>query len=1086
MAIERISHKAIAASAGSGKTFQLAHRYIQLLANGVKPDQIVALTFSRKAAGEIFDSIVRYLCQAASSPEQAGETAERIGKRGFVQGDFLKLLRNLMDGLHRLHVGTLDSFTVGIIRTFPMELGIPTNFQMLDNEGAEARNARQEVLDRIFAVRQADDGTQREFLEAFKQATFGQEEKSLERSLDTFIGDYRKHYQILPSADFWGKESIIWPEGSLWLKPTADVASAAAALRSSLGMSNLPKRLSNGLARFADFASSYSESAMWDDNLSKGVVFQALLESGERLRQGEIVLQYGKSESTLSAEQGESIFTLLSHVVSIELRNALKKTRGIYQVLEQYEQFYDYIVRRQGRLTFTDAQYLLTAANSYSGGSLLSRMPDEDTRLYIDYRLDCKLDHWLLDEFQDTSDLQWEVLRNLVDEILQDTSGRRSFFYVGDVKQAIYGWRGGNSRLFGSILEQYGSRIQQSQLSTTFRSCKPVVDTVNRVFSNLPEDELPIGAAAEWEKVWQVHQCQKDVVPKHGYVSLLEPPCENGGVKPEDDGRYNVVAHLLREIDPLSRGLSVAILVRTNKCGKEIVDFLRRSCQDMNIIHEGRAAIKDNPVVSLLLSLVKFSAHPGDTLAWRHLEMSPLRDYFDRKQLNRNNLPLALLWGIQNYGFRALIRNWGARLDEAHPLDAFGRKRLKDLINAAGEFDESGSRNCNDFLHFIDSYELHELASEDAIRVMTIHQSKGLGFDIVILPDLQNGTMTGGGQIDFVTARDPLTSHPLWALKMPRRLIAQSDPVLAEQVKVSDETACFDALCLLYVALTRARQGLYIVTSFPGKSATVMRPASLLKLQLAGEAKPVDGKRIEIDGCEFTCLYEEGERDWYTGVPRRKKVAELYELHELSGDFGGQPSHKRRLARISPSTWMERERKADLLFAAAARDSLEFGTAIHELFEKVSWIGEVDVETLIWEWQEAASFTEGVKRKVIEQIRQALTSVEVQKALSRPEGNADLWREKHFEIVLGDEWVTGVFDRVTIMRDSESRPQKATVLDFKSDEIADDADLADIAERYRSQLSLYGRALSRMLQLNPSEITLRLLFTHVGKVCDLK
>ena len=321
---------------------------------------------------------------------------------------------------------------------------------------------------------------------------------------------------------------------------------------------------------------------------------------------------------------------------------------------------------------------------------------------------------------------------------------------------------------------------------------------------------------------------------------------------------------------------------------------------------------------------------------------------------------------------------------------------------------------------------------------------------------------------------------------MPRRLIAQSDPVLAARVKASDETACFDALCLLYVALTRARQGLYIVTSFPGKSAAVMRPASLLKLQLAGEAKPVDGKRIEIDGCEFTCLYEEGERNWYTGVPRREKVAELYELRELSENFGEQPSHKRRLARISPSTWMERERKADLLFAAAARDSLEFGTAIHELFEKVSWISEVDVETLIWEWQEAASFTEDVKRRVIKQFRQVLTSVEAQKALSWPEGNADLWREKRFEIVLGDDWVTGVFDRVTIVRDLENRPLKATVLDFKSDEIVEDVGLADIAERYRSQMALYGKALSRMLQLNSSQITLRLLFTQSGKVYDLE
>jgi len=323
-------------------------------------------------------------------------------------------------------------------------------------------------------------------------------------------------------------------------------------------------------------------------------------------------------------------------------------------------------------------------------------------------------------------------------------------------------------------------------------------------------------------------------------------------------------------------------------------------------------------------------------------------------------------------------------------------------------------------------------------------------------------------------------------LKMPRRLIAQSDPVLAARVKASDETACFDALCLLYVALTRARQGLYIVTSFPGKSAAVMRPASLLKLQLASEAKPVDGKCIEIDGCEFTCLYEEGERDWYTGVPQGGKFAELYELRELSEDFGGQPSHKRRLARISPSAWMESERKADLLFAPAMRDSLEFGTAIHKLFEKVSWIGEVDVETLIWEWQEAASLRKDVKRRVIEQFRQVLTSAEVQKALSRPEGNTDLWREKRFEIVLGDEWVTGVFDRVTIMRDSEDRPLKATVLDFKSDEIADDADLAGIAERYRSQLSLYGRALSQMLQLDLSQITLRLLLTESGKVYDLE
>ncbi|HUV52709.1 MAG TPA: UvrD-helicase domain-containing protein, partial [Dehalococcoidia bacterium] len=85
-----IGHEAISASAGSGKTFQLAHRYIWLLANGVNPDRITALTFSRKAAGEIFDSVIKYLCEAASSPEQARKTGGRIGKPEFEQDDFLR------------------------------------------------------------------------------------------------------------------------------------------------------------------------------------------------------------------------------------------------------------------------------------------------------------------------------------------------------------------------------------------------------------------------------------------------------------------------------------------------------------------------------------------------------------------------------------------------------------------------------------------------------------------------------------------------------------------------------------------------------------------------------------------------------------------------------------------------------------------------------------------------------------------------------------------------------------------------------------------------------------------------------------
>jgi len=1080
-----ISHVAISASAGSGKTFQLAHRYISLMANGVSPDRIIALTFSRKAAGEIFDSVVKYLCDAAGSPEGAGDVARRIGKPGFRQQDFMELLRRLLLSINTLHISTLDSFTVSILKSFPMELGIPAAFQIMDNDSGEAKAAGRQVLGLIFDHRRSAQAAQQAFLDSFRQATFGEETKNLDKSLDDFITGFRERYCFMPHADMWGREDTIWPGGSPWFEPADDLTAVAGELKTLLPAGDFTGKVLDNLTAIIDFCCGYGESSYWDSSLTGKSVFQSLMNGLEDLEAGTFTMSFGRREYTLSARQCQLLFMLLRHIMGLELRAALRRTQGIYQVLYQYEQLYDEMIRRRGQLTFTDAQYLLTAANEFSSGSVLSRMPEHEARLYIDYRLDCKLDHWLLDEFQDTSDLQWEVLRNLADEILQDASGQRSFFYVGDVKQAIYGWRGGNARLFGRILEQYQGRIEQTPLSVSFRSCQPVIDTVNHIFGSLPDDQLPEQAVDEWDNIWQEHRCQTDVVPGQGYAALLEPPCDDGETKPTDVDRYHVVASILKQIKPLDRGLSVAILVRKNDVGKDIVDHLRSECPGMPVVHEGRAAIKDNPVVSVLLSLVKFAAHPGDTFAWRHVQMSPLNEYFVKHDLHRDNLPLLLSKEIQTHGFQPFIRRWGAQLNADQQLDDFGRKRLNDLINAAGEFDRTGARDCADFLRFIDNYQLHELGTDSAIRVMTIHQSKGLGFDIVILPDLQSGNMTKASYPDFVIARDPETERPLWALKMPRAAIAGSDPVMREEVQKANETAAFDELCLLYVALTRAKQGLYMVTAFPGKTASAVTPAAFLKTQLVGAPKPTSGSVMKMAGEEVTCLYEAGERDWYVKTPSKPEPAKRAEPLELCGEFSKQPSLRRRLLGVSPSTIEGREIRADLLFTHVTRDSIELGQAIHELFEKVSWIDEVDTEHLIQEWQETSLVSEDIKRRAVDQFRRSTASAEVRQALSSPQGDVTLWREKHFEIVLEDQWITGVFDRVTITQGPDGKPLRATILDFKSNEITDEADLAGLAENYRPQLLLYGKALSRLLQIDPSQVSLQLLLTGPGRVYGL-
>jgi ATP-dependent helicase/nuclease subunit A len=1078
-----IGHKAISASAGSGKTFQLTHRYIELMAHGIPPDRIAAFTFSRKAAGEIFDSIVNYLCEASVEEEVAVRTAELIGKPEFKRKDFIRLLRRFLSDLHRLYIGTLDSFTVSVLSSFPMELGISEGFQLLEGEGAISKSAQQEVLGSIFNTRYVDAAAQHDFIEAFKQATFGLEEKGLERNLNRFIDEYQQYYQSLPVKEAWGWKERIWPDGSPWLDRVFSI-DAAGELESQLD--SFLEKSRGRWKTFIDAVRVFDINSPWTRDI--GYLFEKLIPEIEALRNGTASIKIDHTVSDLSSDQCRLVLELLGHVMKTELRVAMERTQGIYRVLDRYETVYDKLVRRRGKLSFNDIQYLLTGGNRLSGGARLSRSPGAEARLYIDYRLDSKLDHWLLDEFQDTSDLQWEVLNNLIDEVLQDTSGQRSFFYVGDVKQAIYGWRGGNASLFSQIRERYGTLIELVPISRSFRSCQPIIDTVNKVFSSLPETELPAAAIEQWKKFWQEHQCAKDKVPETGYAVLLEPECPEDKKKPEKQDRYRVVADILKEIAPQERGLSVAVLVRSNEAGKEIVDFLREECSGMNIIHEGKATIKNSSVVLLLLSLVKFAAHPGDTLAWRHLQMSPLGRYFQERNFNRAGLSLKLLAEIQEKGFQKFIRYWGKQLESVQPLDEFGRKRLQELVDAAVEFEEQGSRECNSFVRFIDNYMLNEATVESAVRVMTIHQSKGLGFDIVITPDLQEGrnaSIAKGDHPDLLRAGSSATRES-WVLKMPHQIIAQNDPVLEEELQRYHEKSCFESLCVLYVALTRAKQGLYMVTSYPGPDSNMVTAARLLKAQLTGNANVKDnGSQIKLHGEQCNWLFETGQRDWYLKIAKRKGL-KLVEQKRLPDDFKHIPSLRKRLIRISPSEMEETERNAGSLFSAVTSDSLELGTAVHELFSRLSWAGETDEEELLQEWYRTSTFGELTKQKAIGQFHQSLGSEELRQALSRPPGDVELWRERHFEIVIGDNWITGIFDRVVLTRGVDGKTQNAVILDFKSNDIPSEMSLSEIAERYRSQLSLYGKALSRMLHIDYSQIRLILLFTKPGRIYELE
>ncbi|MBL7114392.1 MAG: UvrD-helicase domain-containing protein [Kiritimatiellae bacterium] len=1082
----QIPHEVISASAGSGKTFQLAHRYIKLLAMDTPPDRICALTFSRKAAGEIFESVVERLCVAATSDEAAEETARIAEIPSLSAVDAIAMLRAILSSLNRLHVGTLDSFMVSVVRTFPVELGVPADFRVMNSESAEAAELRKQILSAVFDARRTDETTRREWFEAFKQATFGREEKAFGEQLDGFVESLReRYYRVLPEGQRWGAREAIWGADAPWRPPLGETGlyHLVDSVREAVAEQGWPDSIVERWMAFADAVRVFRPGAP----LPKPLVYlmEKLLPELQPLGRGCAQIKLNRTMCVLEGVLCEHVREMVQHVIGCELQGAAETTCGLFRILDLFENLYDRRARRLGLLSFNDTQYLLTANNTSGSGLVITREVDAEDRLYIDYRLDCQLDHWLLDEFQDTSDLQWAVLHNLIDEILQDDSGRRSLFYVGDVKQSIYRWRGGNPRLFGAILDHYGRRIEQRHLSVSYRSSPPVIESVNRVFDVLPVDLLPGDAVSRWRDIWREHESASMVCDQPGYACLIEPDHEGGARKPLDGDRYRLVAGLLREMRPIERGLSVAVLVRTNASGTAVVDVLRRECPGMTVVHEGNASILDCPVVTLLLAVLRFAAHPADTSAWRHIQMSPLYPVLSREIGDGDAICLAVLRGVQEEGFHHTLRRYGDILECAGAMDAFGRLRLGDLLSAAAEYDATCARDIDVFLRMIESFEVRELAGDHAVRVMTVHQSKGLGFDVVVLPDLMGKSVDKAHNLDFLVARTREDQQPSWILKSPRRMVGDSDAVLREHYIREDADACFDALCVLYVALTRAKRGLYMVSSFAGKSARALTDAALLKKQLAPDVDPLEGVGCEVGGEQAIRFFESGDARWYEQHAERA-APEPQEPVSLADDYVAKRSLRKRLQALEPSAEEDVMFPASRLFKAESRDVTAFGVAIHQLLERIEWVDDIDVDAIIEAWQRGAVMTPEVIRDVTAQFRHVVTIDDVRSLLTRPEGAVRLWREKGFELVTPDGlWMTGVFDRVLIHEGGAGSAESAVIIDYKSSMVESESQLERKVEVYRPQLVSYRQALSRILGLPEERIACKILFTRVGAVRTL-
>ena len=853
----------IEASAGTGKTQALANRLIDLLKTGIKPEEIVAITFSRAAAGEIFERLVSLLAKQ-------GET---------------KLLRAVLASQHLSQIGTLDSFLMKIVRAFPEELGLDGEVEMMDESEAERERARISFS----ILRRTDPKTKATFSTAFAFAMGLENVRSFVESYHALIQNWHKHIAALPDESAWGEEETIWGAGGRFAKINETILNAAA---------NQVDAILGQDAKWHQFA-EWVRAFRGRIGTPVGIT-KKLLDSEETFKGDLISFTFNRHQYDLSRDETRVVRDALMAVFSYTIRQKLELARGIYRLISVFETDYAKKVRATGKLVFADIPRLLAS------------LP-EASRRSLEYRMDAHIRAWALDEFQDTSREQWEALKNLIDEAKQ-SSGEKSVFIVGDRKQAIYGWRNGDVSIFT------GERTQTNfytlkELNKTYRSSPAIVQAVNRIFARgRIFDEFPTWESPE-------HLSAHPQMP--GFVRVMEASGRN---------MDSYVEPVLTAARTIPQGVTAAILVRNNKFGEFLASELK-SAGLKHVVWEGESAILDTPALSGFLDLFQLADHPSDLVTYRHFKLTPVaKAMYPNGAPDLPTLSNALATSFTTRGIVRTLREVRAHLPDA-PVDCwsvFCEERFTDMLRAAAKFElgvKAGTRLA-DFPNYLAAQKKRTLAESDQIKIITIHRSKGLGFDYVILPLYESAALNS-------EADGPLVGDN-WILPDPGAKASRNISGLGRAYRLRKDREEQEALCAYYVAATRAKSAMTIIC----RPAATSDSNAIYFSDLVRSADLADLNNPEV----------------VIGASHNKEVPP-YPATTVpdSASYTRQP--RIQLRRRLPSLQFQSGMSAATLFTAASahQAARTHGTIAHAKMEKIDFSAEMPKpEGFVELWRERA------------------------------------------------------------------------------------------------------------------------------------
>ena len=440
-------HSAIRASAGTGKTYALTSRYIGLLAAGVSPTNIIATTFSRKAAGEIHERVLTRLSAAVHDDDERAELNQAI-ERNLSAGEYADLLRAFVQQTHRVNIATLDAIFIRIASMFGLELHLPPGWKI--GRTIDDAAVREDAIAAMLEASPPD-----RLIDLLRLLNEGDERPSVTRRVDQAVQDMHKLYLDAPLESQWA-----WldkPDLPDWSKLDATIERLAD-MPIPTTQTGTPRKhwLSN-----RDQIIKALIARDW-----KGLIGISLV---SRIMLGEP--QFDRTDITDDAVGAISPAIQFARVML--LRNLAGQNEATYALLRDFDGQHLALRRRRRLLTFDEVTRTLVAG----------RLSGYLDRIY--YRLDGEVQHLLLDEFQDTSLPQWRVIQPIARELTDtDPDEGRTAFVVGDTKQAIYGWRDGNAEIFRGISDELPGIGSPETLAKSWRSstrlCRTTPNSLGR------------------------------------------------------------------------------------------------------------------------------------------------------------------------------------------------------------------------------------------------------------------------------------------------------------------------------------------------------------------------------------------------------------------------------------------------------------------------------------------------------------------------------------------------------------------------------------------------------------------------------